>query len=214
MRTGKRRRHPARWLAGGLVVLTLVAFWRLDGQLRRAVAQMVEYQTGLLASGWMTSSVEGALREAGELVRVTTGPNGEVTALETDAAAAALVCDQVSRQLTQQLAQGGEPIEIPLGSLTASQWLAGRGPRLQILLEPEGRVTVELESRMVSGGLNQASHQLWLVLEMTVGAVSSFGRLEVTVPGRFLLAETVVVGELPSGMVMPSGMLLPEEGEG
>lgn len=207
MRTGKRRRHPARWVAAGLLLLIGLSFWRLDGQLRRAVAQMVEYQTGLLASGWMTGSVGVVLGEAGELVRVTTGPAGEVTAIQTDAAAAALVCDRVSRQLSRQLADYREPMEIPLGSLTASQWLAGRGPRLRILLEPEGRVTVELESRLVSGGINQASHQLWLVMEMTVGAVSSFGELEVTVPGRFLLAETVVVGELPDGMVMPSGTL-------
>ena len=155
----------------------------------------------------MTGSVGEVLGEAGELVRVTTGPAGEVTAIQTDAAAAALVCDRVSRQLSRQLADYREPMEIPLGSLTASQWLAGRGPRLRILLEPEGRVTVGLESRLVSGGINQASHQLWLVMEMTVGAVSSFGELEVTVPGRFLLAETVVVGELPDGMVMPSGTL-------
>lgn len=207
MRTGKRRRHPARWVAAGLLLLIGLSFWRLDGQLRRAVAQMVEYQTGLLASGWMTGSVGEVLGETGELVRVTTGPAGEVTAIQTDAAAAALVCGRVSRQLSRQLADYREPMEIPLGSLTASQWLAGRGPRLRILLEPEGRVTVELESRLVSGGINQASHQLWLVMEMTVGAVSSFGELEVTVPGRFLLAETVVVGELPDGMVMPSGSL-------
>lgn len=207
MRTGKRRRHPARWVAAGLLLLIGLSFWRLDGQLRRAVAQMVEYQTGLLASGWMTGSVGEVLGETGELVRVTTGPAGEVTAIQTDAAAAALVCGRVSRQLSRQLADYREPMEIPLGSLTASQWLAGRGPRLRILLEPEGRVTVELESRLVSGGINQASHQLWLVMEMTVGAVSSFGELEVTVPGRFLLAETVVVGELPDGMVMPSGTL-------
>ena len=77
------------------------------------------------------------------------------------------VLQRLSEVSTRELA-------IPLGSLTGSPLLAGRGPLLHIKMQSVGSSSAHFENAFASAGINQTRHEI-----------------------RCAVAETVIVGSVP-----------------
>ena len=58
-------------------------------------------------------------------------------------------------------------------------------------------MSVRIVSRFEDAGINQTRHQLILAVQTEVEAVLAGKRTEVSVPSEFVLAETVLVGQIP-----------------
>lgn len=197
MRVRKKRSY--RWLPFmAVAVMLLGAFWSVDRQLRQAVSEVVRYRVGVLAMEMMTESVAAGLGQADELVAVMTGVDGMVTSVQTDTARVAGVQTAILSQLLERLSQAeADQVEVPLGNLFWGQWLSEMGPSVSFSFSPEGAVNARTVSQFSSAGVNQTCHRIVLTLETTLGAVTSFGSVSVTVPAEFILAETVIVGAIP-----------------
>lgn len=81
----------------------------------------------------------GRLADRLPLLQVERNDQGEVTAVQTDMAQ----MNQVRARITQELAgllrqYTQQGISIPAGTLTGSQILTGRGPRVPFVVEPVG----------------------------------------------------------------------------
>ncbi|MCQ2460080.1 MAG: sporulation protein YunB [Ruminococcus sp.] len=92
---------------------------------------------------------------------------------------------------------GNKSEKIPVGSLTDSFLLAGKGPELKIRVCPAGSASVKLKSDFDSSGINQTRHRI--SAEITVNISSSFPlyTFRKTVQFEFLLAENIIIGDVP-----------------
>lgn len=202
----RKRKETYRWLPFAAVMLVLISsFWAVDRTLRRAVSEKVQYRAEVLAMEMMSESVAEELADGETGTPAVQGPallgtNGEgrVTAIEIDVRETARIQTGILRRLTAALSQKSrETITVPLGSLMSGEWFSEQGPEIAFTFAPEGAVRARTLSEFTAAGVNQTCHRVVLCLEMTVGAVTSFGSISVTVPGEFILAETVIVGEVP-----------------
>ena len=88
-------------------------------------------------------------------------------------------------------------LSIPIGSLTGSALLAGRGPRISVRMESVGSSEANFRNAFTSAGINQTKHQIILTVDVSVSILLPGFRTATKVSNSFIVAETVIVGTVP-----------------
>ena len=86
---------------------------------------------------------------------------------------------------------------IPAGSLTGSYVLAGKGPDIKIKICPAEKISVRLKSTFDSAGINQTTHRISAVVKAEIKSALPIYSFDTEVEFEFLLAETVIIGDVP-----------------
>lgn len=94
-----------------------------------------------------------------------------------------------------------EKINIPIGQVLGSQFLASMGPQLTVTIIPIGTVQVKVIDKFEQAGINQTKHMVYLVATTEVKIVVPLVSKSVSVDTQVPVAEYVVVGEVPSTYV-------------
>ena len=87
---------------------------------------------------------------------------------------------------------------IKLGSFTGTKLLAGRGPNVEIKMSSVGSVETDLKSEFSEAGINQTLHRIYLEVRCNVTILTPFDNIEEQIINQVLLAEGVIVGNIPS----------------
>ena len=88
-------------------------------------------------------------------------------------------------------------LSIPVGSLTGSPLLAGRGPRISVRMESVGSSSARFENQFESAGINQTKHRIVLRIDVYVSILLPGYSAVTQVSNEITVAETVIVGEVP-----------------
>ena len=88
-------------------------------------------------------------------------------------------------------------LSIPVGTLTGSPLLAGRGPSVTVRMQSVGSPSAHFENEFSSAGINQTKHQIMLVVDVSVGILLPGFSTATRVSNSFNVAETVIVGSVP-----------------
>lgn len=91
-----------------------------------------------------------------------------------------------------------EEFSIKLGTFTGSKLLSGRGPNIPIKMSTVGNVETELVSHFSQSGINQTLHRIYLNVNCKVTVLTPFNSIEQDICNQVLIAEAVIVGEVPS----------------
>lgn len=197
-----QRKSGLRRLLAGFVILTLLLFFGADFLLRPSIATALRYQGKLAAARILSEETLSVLEPMQlnyeELSRVSRSETGRVTSIEADIAKLNIIKSRLEAKVTGSLKErGAEEIKLPLGSLLGSEYLVGRGPEVRMRLVPIGALHTEYESVFQSAGINQTSHRILLKLTLKLTTVIPLHSAEITVQTNFLLADTIIVGEVP-----------------
>lgn len=87
---------------------------------------------------------------------------------------------------------------IRLGSFTGSKILSGRGPNVEIKMFTTGNVLTDLVSEFSHAGVNQTLHRIFLKIDCSISILTPFDTIEETITNQVLLAEAVIVGDVPA----------------
>ena len=88
-------------------------------------------------------------------------------------------------------------ISIPLGSVLENDIFQGLGPNISVSVAPFGMTRVDFDDEFIAAGINQVRHKIYLNVEVTVSIISSTMEKTETTDSRILIAETVIVGNIP-----------------
>ncbi len=91
-----------------------------------------------------------------------------------------------------------EVTRIPIGTLSGNYLLSGKGPGLKLRICPAEEVTVRLESEFTSAGMNQTTHRISAIITAEVSSSMPIYSFSTKVEFEFLIAETVIIGEVPA----------------
>ena len=91
-----------------------------------------------------------------------------------------------------------EVTRIPIGTLSGNYLLSGKGPGLKLRICPAEEVTVRLESEFASAGMNQTTHRISAIITAEVSSSMPIYSFSTKVEFEFLIAETVIIGEVPA----------------
>ncbi len=153
--------------------------------------------TRLYVSELLADAVESTLEPEPRLIEVVYG-DGEVKAIETNIAAITRLRSGSVKAAAGELSSlETREMRIPVGSLTGSTLLGGRGFELSVRILPVGDVTGELYSELVESGINQTLHRIYLRMRVTVKLVVAARVERIELANDVLVAETVIVGRVP-----------------
>ena len=209
MRTGLFYYHR-RW--DRRAVLRLLLFFLLAGLLAlllMAVLQMRSLLSGLAVtrvSNAVTGIVSDAVYEAIEsgelqyesLVSLEKDNEGKITAVHSNMAAFNHLQAEILSSVLERVNEvDADDLAIPIGSLTGSALLAGRGPEIRVRMESVGSSQANFHNEFTSAGINQTKHQIILTVDVSVSILLPGFHTATQVSNSFIVAETVIVGAVP-----------------
>ena len=93
--------------------------------------------------------------------------------------------------------QSKNTTEIPLGSLTNSHILTGKGPKISIKVSPVGSAQIKLKNDFVSAGVNQTCHRISALISVKMTSSVPLYSFETNAELEFIITENVIVGSVP-----------------
>ena len=207
MRKKKRRKKELRPLIGALIfaimiILLIICIVKTDKALRPAAAAQAEFFARKTAEEAVAESAAEYLTEKNfvysDFAAVLYDENGRPSSVEAIPANINRVQSELTLLIRQKFGSMSDSCHrIPIGSLTGSYMLAGKGPDIKIRICPAEKITVRLKSSFDSAGINQTAHRISAVVTAEVRSSLPIYSFETEVEFEFLLAETIIIGEVP-----------------
>lgn len=133
-----------------------------------------------------------------QLVDFDKDADGHVTALRSNMAAFNRLQASIADDILQRMAEvSSTDLAIPIGTLTGSPLLAGRGPCLRVRMQSVGTATARFDNQFSAAGINQTRHRIILDVDVHVSILLPGLTTYTKVSNEISVAETVIVGGVP-----------------
>lgn len=208
----KRKLRACKMIVLGVFILA--AALMVEQRMRPMIETVAAYQSQINATRNINNAVLDIIREEdlqyNDIVTIRQGTDGQVASLTTDMVAMNRLKASITNRVTEYLEQETlQTFRIPLGSLLGGSVFSGRGPIVEFKLMPISYVETELYNDFQSAGINQTLHRIMLSVKVRVSAVVPFYTVATDVNTSLCLAETMIVGKVPSAFTDINGDLSP-----
>lgn len=136
-----------------------------------------------------------------DFVTLEKDAEGNITAITTDTVRVNALSTEIMLGVAEAAKNGQLDVGIPLGDLLGAGVLQGRGPVIPVRAGMMTSSFVRFENDLTSTGINQSRHTLKLVANVDIDLLIPWGSLHTTVETEIPVAETVIVGRVPSTYV-------------
>lgn len=200
-----RKRRRFRLLI--IMLLTSVFVLILECRIKPIAASVAEMQARSMAAEIIHQSVEDVLTKTGidpeKLEHVSYSSDGRITSVSTDAVTINRLKNAVTLTIQERIANvQRRRVDIPLGTIMGGELTNGQGPGFPVFISLAGSIDSRFEGGLESGGINQAVHTLSLVITADIRIIMPLGATDTRVETSVLVSETVIVGDVPSGMLI------------
>ena len=132
---------------------------------------------------------------------------GNVLMLESNMKNINIVISDVANRIQKSINNTKEEdVNISLGSFTGVSLLSGSGFKVPIRISTVGNVKTDVKSEFKSKGINQTLHRLYLQIESEITVLTPFNTIQESITNQLILAENIIVGEIPETYYDLDGM--------
>lgn len=196
------RRRLARIAALALLVFLLASLFMATAQLRPLLESLATTRASNTVHRIVVEAVNEAIQNGDidyeKLISLEKDKDGRITAVHSNMAAfnrlQAQILDIILARVDQVSAR---ELSIPVGTLTGSALLAGRGPRISVRMESVGSSSARFANLFESAGINQTKHQIVLQVDVSVAILLPGFTAATNVSNSITVAETIIVGAVP-----------------
>ena len=185
-------------LAFLLTVLAVVATTHLRALLGNLAATRVSNLVGRVVTEAVSDAINGGEIQYNSLISLEKDAEGHITALQSNMAAFNRLQSDITQDVLSRLEQVSDmDLSIPIGTLTGSALLVGRGPGITIRMQSVGSCSAHFENQFDQAGINQTTHRILLCIDVSMSILLPGFRTSTQVSNTFSVAETVIVGGVP-----------------
>lgn len=188
-----------------LSLLLAALFLVLEKNLEEVILNMARARAEAMAVEYINEAVEdsaGGQISYSEMITVRTDHQGRVTMLEANAARMNQLAAQTALRAQARLESAeAQSVSIPLGAALGVPFLSALGPYVHVRIVPVSAVSAVFSTEFESAGINQTRHKIYLSLKTTVRLVIPSGARQVSLESQVLVAESIIVGDVPSSYV-------------
>ena len=196
-----RKQRLLIWLSLITTVLStvvIVAVVHMEPILSSMATARVSNTVNRIVVEAVSDAIQGGEIDYGILVEFEKDADGRVTALKSNMAAFNRLQASISDDILLRLSEvSTSTLSIPIGTLTGSSLLAGRGPLIRVKMQSVGSTTASFRNTFSSAGINQTRHQILLDVNVNVSILLPGFRTSTRVTNEISVAETVIVGTVP-----------------
>lgn len=193
-----------------LAVVLLVSFFLLRSKYRLVIEDLAQTQvkntTSDLTNDAIAKQIAAGDIQYDRIVYFEKDLNGRITALKTNMSEVNRLKTDILNIINDEiLALDHSDIGIPLGSLFFPELLSGKGPAIPVHILSIRNSDATFVSHFSQAGINQTQHRLNMdvcvdVAVLVLGQTSSF-----TVSSEVVVAETIIVGDVPQTYLQTGG---------
>ena len=183
-----------------LLLITLIL--KIDDRLRFITNNYAQNKAKILANTVINQTVSTYLAENeivySDLIKINSTGDEKVTSVEFDTVELTKIKSGIISAVQNNINKSDAVVlEIPIGTISGNQYLNNRGPKIRIELQISSAVYSKISSKFMSAGINQTLHQITLTISADVHFIMPWYRSKGNFETDFLLAETIIVGEVP-----------------
>ena len=200
-RTLSRKDKLLLWIAAialALLALALVAMSHLRPILTSLATARVSNTVTRIVNAAVNETVYENNVDYDSLIELEKDNDGRIVAVKSNMMAFNRLQSAVLNNVLERMADvDTRELSIPIGTLTGSPLLAGRGPLLRVRMQSVGSPGAHFENEFSAAGINQTKHQIRLIVDVSVAILLPGFSTGTRVSNDFNVAETVIVGSVP-----------------
>ena len=191
-------------------VLLLAVFMLLRDRYDRVIRSLAETQITNTTSDLTNDAIARQMSEGDirydRIVYFEKDLDGRITALKTNMSEINRLKTDILNIINDEiLALDTMDLGIPLGSLILPQFFSGKGPQIPVRILSIRNSDAAFSSNFSQAGINQTIHQLTMVVSIDVAMLVLGKTGSFTVTSEVVVAETVIVGEVPQTFLQTGG---------
>ena len=191
-----------------VVAFVLLMLFRI--RYHDAIRELSETQVRNSTSDLINDAIDQQIRSGNiqydRIVYFEKDLEGRITALKTNMTEVNRLKTEILNLINDEiLALDTTDIAIPVGSLIFPEFLSGRGPGIPIQILSIRNSDGAFKSYFTEAGINQTLQQLRMDVSVDV-SVLVLGKTEsFTVSSQVVVAETIIVGQVPNTLLQTGG---------
>ncbi len=201
----KRRRHFKIWILIFVVALAAVGYILVDNSIRPTILSLSEARLRAIAVKAMNEAVRETIGNDisySDLINIQKDDQGKITLVSANTVLMNNLAASTAIAAQDKILNIGEQgISIPLGTVLGGQMLTGRGPAVEVRVEPVGSVTTDFKTEFEAAGINQTRQKIFIVLNATVRILVGNTAQTVEISTQVLISETIIIGDVPQSYV-------------
>lgn len=196
-------RRATRWALIVLCVLTFLLYVGVRSvmYLRELSCDMVLSDAVDLMTLCVNDTINRTLsgRDYGYdyFVTIDRDESGAVTAIKANMARINALSSELLSDIVEAADRGELSLSIPIGNILGSSLLLGKGPDIPVDITLLTSSRVDFKNELSAAGINQTKHEMKLDVVVDIDVVLPWRTVSTQVVTEILIAETVIVGEVP-----------------
>ena len=192
------------------IILLLAVFLLLRDRYDRVIQSLAETRITNTTSDLTNDAIARQISEGDirydRIVYFEKDLDGRITALKTNMSEVNRLKTDILNIINDEiLALDTMDLGIPLGSLILPQFFSGKGPQIPVHILSIRNSDAVFSSNFSQAGINQTIHQLTMVVSIDVAMLVLAKTSSFTVTSEVVVAETVIVGEVPQTFLQTGG---------
>ena len=194
----QKRTFLAIAFALALLALVTVAAMHLKPILTSLATARVSNTVNGIVSAAVNETIYSGDVDYDRLISFEKDNEGHITAVKSNMAEFNRLQSAIIADILEKLSEvTTRELSIPIGTLTGTPLLAGRGPLISVRMQSVGSSSAHFENAFTSAGINQTKHQIYLVVDVYVSILLPGFSTMTKVSNTYAVAETVIVGLVP-----------------
>lgn len=206
-RKHRKGSHVKRKILIIFITVTVLTAAFFEIRLKPIAASVAKTQAQTLATVLINQSVTDVLTEMNitdeQLDTITRTADGAVTSISGNTVLTNKLKSAITLRVQESIVNvRGYRVEVPLGTIIGGELINGRGTGIPIYVSLSGTVESDFISEFESGGVNQTIHKLSVEVKAKITIIMPLSTAETEVKTTVPVSENIIVGSVPSGMIM------------
>ncbi len=216
-----RRKKFGKWIVIALLILVFLGYLLIDNAVRPSILSLTEARLRAIGVKSLNEAVQQTVGNGvvyTDLINIVKDNEGKITLISANTTQMNNLAAKTANCAQDKIINIGEQgISIPIGTVIGGQLLTGRGPSINVKIEPVGSVVTEFKTEFEDAGINQTRHKIYIVLTATVRIVVGNAAQSVDISSQVLISDTIIIGDVPQNYFQGTQdqllNLLPSAGE-
>ena len=197
-----KKRIGVKFIGIAFVILGLALILQL--MIRPNIINVCEYNSKAVTVSLIDDAINERLSiladgaDYEQLVKLSYTSDGRIASIESNTNLINHIKNDMLSEINDRLMNGEtENVDLSVGTLSGVPIFHGMGPTVSMSVEPKGYADAVFISEFTDAGINQTLHRMIMRTTVSVTAFIPMYSVETKVCGDFLIAETVIVGNVP-----------------
>lgn len=197
------QRDRFRLLAAAALVALVGFVMLLRVRFRPLADGLMQTQLDNQASSAINEAIQEQISDGeidyDKMVTIEKDAAGNVTAMRANIGEINFLRTRILMRIDEKLMDLSiEELGVPVGSVVLPELFSGRGPNLPVRVIAVRTSEAAFRNEFQEAGINQTLHRIFFDIHVVVTILSLEGRQEIPVESSVLVAETVIVGQVPT----------------